>query len=296
MATVGTPAIEENGLVDESQRYRTPYPACPLCGSPGFTVFAAASCKNHPAWHAPLPESLTWLLCDSCKHIFTDSFYTEAGLTELFRKAHPSQLAGGDLDRQRMLWAPVIQMVLQALPDRSRLLNGNWLSWLDVGCGAGGLVFTADEFGFTATGIDLREEAVRRIRELGYHAQQADLLSVQCKTPLNVISMADLLEHTPYPVAILRHARQLLDANGVLYLSCPNRDCSSWRQMDIGNSNPYWGEMEHYHNFSRRSLMGLLRDCGFLPAAYSVSNRYIACMEIVAVKASPAIQAFPEIL
>jgi hypothetical protein len=32
--------------------------------------------------------------------------------------------------------------------------------------------------------------------------------------------------------------------------------------------------------------MGLLRQCGFVPVSYMVSNRYIACMEIVAVKAT----------
>jgi SAM-dependent methyltransferase len=288
MKAAGHSTIEEIGTAEDKKVYRTPYPACPICGLSDFSNVVVGNCKRHPMWHPPLPENLTWLRCSGCGHIFTDSFYTEAGLTELFRHANSGQLAGGDLNQQRLLWEPVIQRVLQALPDRTAIFNDARTSWLDVGCGSGGLVFTAEEFGFSATGLDLREEAVRRIRDLGYQAQQGDLLSIQSAVPINVISMADLLEHTPYPVAVLRRAHELLDAKGVLYISCPNRESSSWLQMNINKANPYWCEIEHYHNFSRKSLMWLLRQCGFVPVSYAVSNRYVSCMEIVAVKAPSA--------
>jgi hypothetical protein len=100
--------------------------------------------------------------------------------------------------------------------------------------------------------------------------------------------MADVLEHTPYPIATLERAHEMLDERGVLFLSCPNRESSSWREMDRKSMNPYWYEIEHYHNFSRKSLMSMLRKCKFLPVNYSVSQRYISCMEIIAVKASPS--------
>jgi SAM-dependent methyltransferase len=286
VAQVGQSEIEANAA-EQALIYRTPYPACPICGLTSCAVAVVCNCTNYPAWHAPLPEKLTWLRCDGCGHIFTDSYYTQAGLDELFRNAFVNQLAGGDLERMRILWAPVVQFVLQAMPDHEKLFNGTGMSWLDVGCGAGGLVATAEEFGFAATGIDLREEAAQRLRDIGYAALKADIFTVQTKAPLDVISMADLLEHSPYPVTTLLRAHQLLHPQGALYISCPNRDSSSWRQMDRNQSNPYWGEIEHYHNFSRKSLMWLLAKCGFQPVAYTVSNRYISCMEIVAVKAQP---------
>jgi protein O-GlcNAc transferase len=241
----------------------------------------------HQLWHPPLPETMTWVRCSGCEHVFTDSFYTDAGLTELFRQAHTGQLAGGDIEQQRLLWTPIVQRVLDALPNRIKPFNAD-LTWLDVGCGSGGLVFTAEEFGFIATGLDLRTEAVRRVLEMGYQAQHGDIFGVQADRPFSVISMADVLEHTPYPVATLKRAHEILDTSGVLFLSCPNRESSSWREMDRKSVNPYWYEIEHYHNFSRKSLMSLLRKCNFVPMNYSVSQRYISCMEIVAVKASPS--------
>ena len=42
--------------------------------------------------------------------------------------------------------------------------------------------------------------------------------------------------------------------------------------------------MEHYHNFDRAGLYALLRECGFSPVYYGVSERYRACMEVAAIK------------
>lgn len=227
---------------------------------------------------------MKWVRCNGCEHVFTDSFYTEAGLNELFRQANASQLAGGDIEKQRLIWTPIVHRVMDALPDDVTPFNTH-LTWLDVGCGNGGLVFTAEEFGFITTGIDLREEAVRRVREMGYQAEHGDIFGIRADNSLSVISMADVLEHTPYPIATLERAHKMLDARGVLFLSCPNRESSSWREMDRKNMNPYWYEIEHCHNFSRKSLMSMLTKCKFLPVNYSVSQRYISCMEIIAVKA-----------
>lgn len=268
--------------------YRLSYDACPICGQDRSTFLCEADCQGHPLWHPPLPSLLRWLLCASCGHVFTDSFYSEAGLREVLRESNPGQVAGGDPDLQRMVWSSVVERVLRALPDRSAVFGATPMKWLDVGCGGGGLVLTAAEYGFAATGLDLRAEAVRAIQELGGSAIQTDLLAIAEHNRFQVISMADVLEHMPYPVGALRHAHTLLEKQGVLFISCPNRDCSSWRSMDARGVNIYWREIEHYHNFSRKSLVWLLRQCGFEPVSYAVSTRYKACMEIVAIRAEPS--------
>lgn len=116
--------------------------------------------------------------------------------------------------------------------------------------------------------------------------------------------MCDVLEHLPFPRQALHKVRHLLCDGGTLFLSMPNRDCLPWKLMDQTNTNPfvaavvvgprrcaltvpalhrYWGELEHYHNFSRAGLYALLAEYGFKPVYYGVSERYRACMEVVAV-------------
>ncbi len=64
----------------------------------------------------------------------------------------------------------------------------------------------------------------------------------------------------------------------------PNMDNMVWRLLHANGVNPYWGELEHFHNFSRKRLYALLEEHGFVPLAYYVSERYRVCMEVVAAK------------
>ena len=154
--------------------------------------------------------------------------------------------------------------------------------WLDIGCGSGGLLITAAEYGFAAIGLDSRLQAVERITALGYQALLGDLCDFRVTDPVAVISLADVLEHVPYPRAALAQVRQALQPQGLVLVSCPNLDCGSWRKSTADGANPYWGEIEHYHNFSRTSLMRLLAEEGFIPLDFTISTRYRSCMEIIA--------------
>lgn len=273
------------GAPPPAPHLRQPFAACPLCGSPAFTPLGSFDCRGHALWHPPLPEQLAWRRCTACGHVHTDGHFTAEGLVELFRHSHASQVAGGDADPQRFVWSRVVERVLAALPAAPRLFAGG-LSWLDVGCGAGGLVYTAAEYGFAATGLDARAEAADALRALGCQAITGDLMDAPLAGPYTVISLADVLEHLPDPVAALRRVRGLIAEDGALFVSCPNMDCASWRALDANRRNPYWGEIEHLHNFSRARLMALLAATGFTPVRYGVSQRYKACMEIIALPAA----------
>jgi protein O-GlcNAc transferase len=57
-----------------------------------------------------------------------------------------------------------------------------------------------------------------------------------------------------------------------------------WRLPHADGVNPHWGEIEHYHNFSRKRLFALLEEHGFKPAEYHISDRDRVRMEVIAVK------------
>ena len=46
-------------------------------------------------------------------------------------------------------------------------------------------------------------------------------------------------------------------------VSMPNSDTVIWRALDWQDMNPYWFEIEHYHNFNRARLYDLLEEGGF---------------------------------
>jgi len=259
---------------------RIPYEACPLCDATDLVDVAEASCTHYPLYTPELPDTIRWRGCRSCGHIFTDGYFTDEALERIFQKAHPKQTPGKDIEAGRLISARIVTTVSTIRGE----LGGRWL---DVGFGNGSLMTTADEFGYQAVGIDLRESSVKLMRDFGYQAHCVELTQFREPSSFDVVSMADVLEHMPFPRQALEHVHMLLRQAGLLFVAMPNMDCFVWKVLDQDGKNPYWGELEHYHNFGRDRLYALLGACGFAPCYYAVSERYRAGMEVVARKLPP---------
>ncbi|QBR71631.1 hypothetical protein CU048_10470 [Beijerinckiaceae bacterium] len=254
---------------------RVAYRACPLCGSHEFPAVLGADCSKHPIYHPSLPPVMNWHECRACGHVFTEGYFDADAASIVFAKTHPNQTVGYDMERQRPVSAKIVERVARRAPEGR---------WLDVGFGNGSLLFTAEEWGFLPVGLDLRKDNVRSLNVLGYEAHCLSIEDLGDDGRYSVISMADVLEHLPFPKAGLAAAHRLLRPGGVLFLSMPNMENMVWKLLHANKVNPYWGEIEHYHNFSRKRLYALLQEHGFVPVEYNVSERYRICMEVIAVK------------
>jgi SAM-dependent methyltransferase len=256
---------------------RVRYEACPLCRSASIGALRADSCTHHALYDPRLPALIQWMRCDACTHVFTDGYFGAEATKIIFARTQANQMPTWNADHDaRLLHSRMVAYVLQ----HRRGLGGRWL---DVGFGNGLLLAAADEFGFEVVGLDARESSVKALRELGFEAQATDLATFESE-PFDVISMADVVEHVPYPKTVLEAARRLLKDDGLLFVSMPNIDCFAWKALDATKSNPYWGELEHFHNFGRKRLYALLDENGFEPCGYRCNERYFVGMEIVARK------------
>lgn len=251
------------------------YQACPLCNAPEFVDYSVGDCSGHALYQAVLSPRIIWKQCRICKHIFTAGYFTDEACKVIFSRTHKNQQVGYDLENQRLVSARMIEKVLPFASSGP---------WLDVGFGNGALLLTAQEYGYEPIGVDLRSDNVRALASLGIQAHCQTLDQLAIANECAVVSMADVLEHMPYPGDGLKSAHRLLRAGGVLFLSMPNTENALWQILDRNKANPYWGEIEHYHNFSRSRLYQLLRESGFEPVRYGVSERYRICMEVVARK------------
>ena len=157
----------------------------------------------------------------------------------------------------------------------------NAARWLDVGFGNGSLLFTAEEWGFTPVGLDLRRQNVEAMQKLGVEAHCVDITDFRPPNLFDVVSMADVLEHMPFPENGLTAAHRLLRPDGILFVSMPNYNCPARKLLDAENRNPYWNAFEHFHNFSRERLYSLTKQTGFSVLQYGVGERYRVCMEVI---------------
>jgi len=251
------------------------YDACPLCASKNFDTLRTEDCTQHPLHHPVIGSVINWMECAECEHIFTDGYFTDESSRIVFSKTHNNQQLGYAMESQRPISARMIEKVLPYVQ------SGHWL---DIGFGDGSLLFTAHEYGFTPVGIDLRQENVAQLKQLGIEAHAINITQLEHKERYSVVSMADVLEHMPYPKLGLASAHKLMMKGGIALISMPNAESMLWQAMDMSNANPYWREIEHFHNFGKSTLYKLLKECGFEPLRYGVSERYRVCMEIVARK------------
>ena len=255
---------------------RVIYPACPLCKSAECAVVRVADCTKHPAYHPSLGDTMRWKQCKACAHVFADGYFTPDALTLLASTAIPGQIVGVDLETARTRWAKLVEKI--ALYHNT---DEDGRVWMDVGFGDGSLLFTAAEWGYNVVGLDLRAANVEAMTRIGIPAYRQELTDCEDFNRFDVISLANTLEHLPYPGETLAHAHRLLKMDGLLLLSTPNMDTIVWRLWDQHNINPYWGELEHYHNFTRKRLYELCAANGFVALHYSVNERYRSGMEVV---------------
>jgi len=254
---------------------RIPFDACPLCRHDDTPLLTTSACDWHQLYKPGLPPTINWLQCRACGHVFTDGYFDDEAMTLLLSDTNDSQIPGQQFEHARGVWAPTVARV-------AALVGSG--SWLDVGFGDGALLFMAAEWGYDVTGIDVRPTTVDLMNHLGVTAHCIDIMDLDTSVRFDVMSFFDVLEHIPYPGQVLERAHQLINPGGCLAVSMPNMDSQAWRALDREGINPYWGEIEHYHNFTRARLVELLEEYGFRFAGFDIPHRWRLGMEVLAIR------------
>jgi protein O-GlcNAc transferase len=260
---------------------RVRYERCPLCNSKDLRFVHDQDWTWRWDYVPGLNPVIRWMSCASCDHQMTWGYHTAEALAILFRQAQtthtPQGMKAGDIEAARPIWAKVVDAVSRECP------RGDWL---DVGAGSGMLIALAYECGFDVSAIEAREEVAAAIQARGFEVLSEDVTDLRNGEParFDVISLCDVLEHVPFPRRVLDAVSYALRPGGVVFISCPNRDSLAWRALNEENVNPYWSEIEHYHNFSWRRLRELLLQHGLLAVSCSINNRYRVGMDVVARK------------
>ena len=163
----------------------------------------------------------------------------------------------------------------------SKYLDSTQKTFLDVGCSIGATVVAAHQLGFESMGIDPDKVALKKAKELFQDCEfQAvttqDLVATGKR--FDVIYCAEVIEHVPDPHDFMRSLVNLLNPNGVLYLTTPDaghcrvlKDFVSWNRVT---------PPEHICFFTRDNMKTLLDQHGMQVIKFYWSHR--ANMRVIA--------------
>jgi predicted O-linked N-acetylglucosamine transferase (SPINDLY family)/2-polyprenyl-3-methyl-5-hydroxy-6-metoxy-1,4-benzoquinol methylase len=250
---------------------------CPLCEGQS-QAWIGVACTSHKAYRSPLPQVMQWMKCDNCGHVHTSHFWKPEGLSLLQPQHANSPLAEAleHHEAKRQAWTPLVKRAAKHLSHHKSP------NWFDLGFGDASLLLTAADHGFEVSGIDTDPVAVSHLQNLGYCAALQSIEAWESCEPQHIISLTNVLQLLPQPGQVLKKVASSLAPEGLLIVSVPDMDSSSWKILDAAQANPFWSELTHLHNFTRTRLIALLTQNGFEICDIAVSIRYKAQIEIIA--------------
>lgn len=143
------------------------------------------------------------------------------------------------------------------------------LRWLDFGCGAGGFLKFLRERGTVAgrplelSGHDVGSYADLLQQKDGFRILDLDGIAREPANRYDVISLIEVVEHLPDPVAALTQVARLLKPGGLLLLTTGNLDSPVARRQGIHYR--YCAPEIHVSLFGPRSLAQLYARVGLQP-------------------------------
>jgi SAM-dependent methyltransferase len=169
----------------------------------------------------------------------------------------------------------IFHSILRELRHRRALGNARASSrLLDIGAHAGRFMYLAQRAGWDVEGVELNARtAAYAARRTGAPVHQANAGSLADDgRRYAAVTLTDVLEHIPDPVAMLTTAARLLEPGGTLAVKVPCGASQWWKERALAAISPSHSvsladNLVHVNHFTPRSLRRALGEAGFVGIA-----------------------------
>jgi SAM-dependent methyltransferase len=233
---------------------------CNLCGSTDLDVVYGARTdleKDHDLarkFRASGDELLTQPLvrCRRCGLQFVSPRVPASAILDGYA-------AGADPEYVSQMGARV-RTFARTLTHIERLAGGRG-RLLDIGTAAGAFLKAATDAGWDATGIEPNGWLAEWGREqYGVCIHVGSIDDVLLAGSFDVVTLWDVIEHTPDPMHVLVRVNGLLRPGGLLVVNYP--DIGSWIARALGRRWPFLSSV-HLYYFTRVTMVVALERAGF---------------------------------
>lgn len=247
---------------------------CPICDGVGKPYFRALTYRYVSYEQICEPVKL-WMKCESCGNLYTYHFpetFLESGksVRKIMPQANSHNTRIVDLTNLH-IWGEILSSL-------SSMTSGK--SVLEIGIGNGECSAAALELGYQVESVEIVEEKAQTIANLlEMDIWCCDFLCFDTERRYSMIIMGDVIEHVFSPEAALRKVYELLEEDGVLWLSTPNYESAFSRFAKF--TDTMWCVPWHITYFSYKGMKTLAEKCGFEIEKYTISSRYKGSMELI---------------
>lgn len=145
---------------------------------------------------------------------------------------------------------------------------------LDIGCALGDFLETARDEGWQVEGSEISLFAANEARRRGLRVYCGVLEDLHAPAGrYDVITMYDVIEHLPDPIATLREVRRLLSPMGILHVVTPN--VGGLQARLLGAAWYHYKPGEHLFYFSPATLRRAFSDAGLHWEGWARSGSYV---------------------
>ncbi len=236
---------------------------CPVCdgNTPKFLGW-----RGGDAHQRGVGEKTAIVRCRKCSHQYPNPMpFPKVGLEEVYVDAD-EYFSGHDVELKKKNALRLMQEFEQKLGRRGK--------FLDVGCGAGELLWAAKESQWEVEGVDPSKEFVEiGFERLGVQGRITTLKEADFPDNyFDAVAMSSLIEHLYEPFETLCEVHRVLRPDGLLWFDAPNEDGlymqfgnlymrfqgKDWVVVMAPTFPPY-----HVQGFNPKSLRKLLDRAGF---------------------------------
>lgn len=230
--------------------------SCPLCRQTHHALFRR-------------PDYLPVTFCSTCSLWYVCELPPEVALNEFYnnywRTFRPRKM--DKFTARQMIEASPHNFARDLRLQRLQALLGDIKNHtvLEVGCGLGMFLLTAQAKGARVIGQDISPEACDFLSEhLHIPAYRKPLVELVTEiTSVDVVAMNDLIEHPVEPFELLRAAYQLLLPGGLLLIWTPNGGVAGETVDMAKNWVGFRVDQEHLQYFSAKAIVRLAGEQGW---------------------------------
>lgn len=263
--------FELDYVYDKKRIQDSYFHSCPICGAKDATPTYCVQQLGIMKAGSTLSPAKLWMKCDACENLYAYNFPTSQMST---MNGHYTGSANQNTIEPRYQLGELCSALFNQIKS---LTKGD--RYLEVGIGKGEMLACALEMGYDVDAVEIcRADCENVSAVLGVDVQWCDFIDFESDQKYDVIIMGDVLEHVSKPMKALEKAYDLLNPEGVLWLSTPNYNSGFSRLMKL--SDPMWNQANHFTYYSYESLLPILENLGLKMRHYDISKRYNGSMEL----------------